>query len=170
MRRTWLLWLVVLQALFLLGMAGSAYATSWFGQEIKLRTVPVDPRDVFYGDYVTLAYPMSRADAKLWRGTNGLPERGDAVYTLLVRKGEFYEPEGVYPKRIETGPDEVMIKGRVEFAYGEEMWITYGLERYYIPQNTGRELEEASDRLAVRVKIAPWGQHQISGVEFISAK
>src|SRR3989344_3670842 len=32
------------------------------GQEVLLQTVPVDPRDIFRGDYVTLRYEISTLD------------------------------------------------------------------------------------------------------------
>ena len=34
------------------------------GQEIILKTVPVDPRDMFRGDYMTLNYPISQLNIK----------------------------------------------------------------------------------------------------------
>lgn len=167
MKRAGLYLFILLQTLILLGLAGSAYATNWFGQEIKLRTVPVDPRDIFYGDYVTLSYSMSRLDASLWQGTGGLPESGDPVYTRLVPKGEFYEPAAAYPERVDVDSGEILLKGRVLYAWEREINVTYGLERYYVPENTGKELEDISDRLIVHVKVAPWGQHQIVGVDML---
>ncbi|HZG55531.1 GDYXXLXY domain-containing protein, partial [Paenibacillus sp.] len=74
--------LVALQALALLGLAGAAYAAVWFGEDIRVRTAPVDPRDFLYGDYVTLSYEMSRLSPALWQGGK-LPEEGDAVYVAL---------------------------------------------------------------------------------------
>lgn len=59
--------LVLLQALVLAGVAVSYYAVGWFGQDVRVRTVPVDPRDLLYGDYVTLSYDISQLDPSLWK-------------------------------------------------------------------------------------------------------
>ena len=50
------------------------------GTEIRLRTVPVDPRDLFRGDYVILAYPISTVEAA---GQPGF-QRGERVYVCLL--------------------------------------------------------------------------------------
>ena len=48
-RGKWLILLLVIQILFLAGIAGFHYSTLWYGKEIRLQTVPVDPRDLFTG-------------------------------------------------------------------------------------------------------------------------
>ena len=47
----------------------------WTGEPILLRVVPVDPRDMFRGDYVALSYDFSRIPAQ------GIPELRQAVDT-----------------------------------------------------------------------------------------
>src|SRR6185437_13702730 len=89
-----LLLLVLLQVLFLGGIAGSYYAVGWFGDEIKLKTVPVDPRDLLYGDYVTLGYEISRLEPALWKGGEELPKTGSRVYVLLKPVNGLYEAVG----------------------------------------------------------------------------
>lgn len=51
---------IALQLLLLAGLLGFRQYTLLTGQRIWLRTVPVDPRDMFRGDYVTLSYQVSR--------------------------------------------------------------------------------------------------------------
>lgn len=41
--------------------------------------------------------------------------------------------------------------------------VKYGIEKYYVPENTGQALEEKADRLIVHLKVAPWGQAAIQG-------
>ncbi len=56
-------WALVLLQLFLL--AGIvAYRQYWLatGERVLLRTEPVDPRDIFRGDYVRLGYGISTLD------------------------------------------------------------------------------------------------------------
>jgi uncharacterized membrane-anchored protein len=53
---------VLLQVVLLLGILG--YRQYWVatGEKILLRTMPVDPRDLFRGDYVSLTYEISTLD------------------------------------------------------------------------------------------------------------
>ena len=52
---------LVLQVLVLLGLLGYARYPVWFGKEVVLRTVPVDPRDLLRGNYARLRYDISEA-------------------------------------------------------------------------------------------------------------
>ncbi len=79
--------LVLLQVLLLTGMI--AYRESWVssGERVLLRTVPVDPRDIFRGDYVSLDYEI---------GSLSLDELGvkesfnlnEKIYVLLEKKDD----------------------------------------------------------------------------------
>lgn len=162
-RRRWLVVLIVLQVLVLAGMALSSEAAGWYGKEIKLKTAPVDPRDLFYGDYVILSYEISRLDRGLWTGSEQ-PERREIVYVKLRRAaGEegIYEAVSVSPERPETTGDEAVLKARVGYVAPDTIQLTYGLERYYVPEGTGRELEEQREEMLVTVRIAPWGQARL---------
>jgi len=48
------------QVVILLGMIGLHSMPLFFGKTILIRVVPVDPRDLFRGDYVILSYAFSR--------------------------------------------------------------------------------------------------------------
>ncbi|MDF2960054.1 MAG: hypothetical protein K0S39_1789 [Paenibacillus sp.] len=161
-----LLLIVLLQALFLCGIAGSYYAVGWYGNEIKLKTVPVDPRDLLYGDYVTLSYEISQLNPSLWKGEGELPKQGSRVYVLLKPVNGLYEATGIYAEKPATAPDESVLKGRVRSSWTEEIRVEYGLEQYYVPEGTGKELEEAARHMIVAVKVAPWGQAKIVGLEY----
>jgi uncharacterized membrane-anchored protein len=74
--------LVLLQFLVLCGMI--AYRQYWIetGDRVFLRVKPVDPRDLFRGDYVSLEYEISLLDLdKLSPGESFRP--GDKVYVIL---------------------------------------------------------------------------------------
>ena len=92
-RRIALLGVVLVQLAVPLALAGIAAADLAFGREIRLRARPVDPLDVFRGNYVVLRYDISTvtvpADVSrgerlcvslsesdgVWTGRYGLPER-----------------------------------------------------------------------------------------------
>jgi uncharacterized membrane-anchored protein len=54
--------LILLQALILAGMIGYRYYWVETGEKVFLRVSPVDPRDLFRGDYVSLSYDISNLD------------------------------------------------------------------------------------------------------------
>ena len=72
-RKIALLVIVCVQLAVPLGMAGLAEADLAFGDEIKLRAQPVDPLDIFRGNYVVLRYEISRlpGDRSRCGGANG---------------------------------------------------------------------------------------------------
>lgn len=121
------------------------------GTEVRLKTVPVDPRDLFRGDYVVLAYPISTVDG----GPGFSFRRGDRVYVTLEPDAEgFARATRVDKERPSTGG--VVIAGRVlstgacalnaagqaDCALGSRrLRIAYGLESYFVPQGEGRAIE-----------------------------
>jgi uncharacterized membrane-anchored protein len=159
--------LALAQALFLIGIAGSSYAAVRFGQEVRIRTAPVDPRDMVYGDYVVLNYEISRLDASLWKDAGSIPERGEPVYVVLVKEpAGVYEAAGVYRTRPRTGVGGgIVLKGRVDDRYDNTIRVRYGLEKYYVAERQGQELERKAGTMVAIVNVAPWGQAVLSGLE-----
>ncbi|RAP75460.1 GDYXXLXY domain-containing protein [Paenibacillus montanisoli] len=166
-RGFWLMLIVLLQLLFLGGIACFHYSALWVGKEITLRTVPVDPRDQLYGDYVQLNYEINTAPYSKWKGSGKEPNSGDAVYVLLTENGKDgdYEVAGVYDKKPSRSAGEVILKGRVQYTDNATMRIHYGLEQYYVEENSGKELGERAGNLLVHVKVAPWGSAVIERIE-----
>jgi uncharacterized membrane-anchored protein len=79
--------IVLLQVVLLVGMIG--YRQHWLssGEKILLRTVPVDPRDIFRGDYVNLNYEISTlAPAVLSPGEKFPPN--EIIYVLLEKDAD----------------------------------------------------------------------------------
>lgn len=164
--RAWLTGiLVLLQILFLCVIAFSYYAVSWFGHEIKLKTVPVDPRDFLYGDYVTLSYDISRLKPELWQEQGKLPEEGEPVFVLLKPVNGLYEAQAAYRAKPSVKPGEAVLKGIVQYSWNEAVTVKYGLEKYYVPEGTGKKLEEQAGNMIVHVKVTSWGQAKIESLE-----
>ena len=165
-RRKWLfILLIAAQTLFLTGLLVTNYAVGWFGKEIQLKTAPVDPRDLFYGDYVVLNYEISRLPISLWKG-EGEPKLKKNVYVLLrpsAADPNEYEAVGVYPDKPAISGEEVALKAHIQYGWDREITLRYGLERYYVPEGTGKEIEEQRELSKVRVSVAPWGQARVNG-------
>ncbi|TVY11972.1 GDYXXLXY domain-containing protein [Paenibacillus cremeus] len=166
-RRSWLAaGLVLLQVLVLVGMAVSFYAVSWFGQELRVKTVPVDPKDLLYGDYVALSYDISRLDPSLWKEAGSKPQRGDSIY-VVVKPGAdgLAEAVGAYRSKPSLQAGELALRGQVDYSWDDGIRVVYGVEKYYLPEGTGKSLEQKASKLIVHMKVAPWGQLKIEALE-----
>ncbi len=117
------------------------------GKEVLLKTVPVDPRDLFRGDYVTLDYEISTLNLKEIPAEDTYFDYNDRIYLAL----ELNDGYGVAKKVYRNPPDdELYIKGRVkEVIYDweneeteiKELRVDYGIESYFVPEGKGREIE-----------------------------
>ncbi|MBM7571501.1 GDYXXLXY domain-containing protein [Aquibacillus albus] len=158
---------VVLQCLFLLGMVCSYYLIDDFGKTIQLKTVPVDPQDIFYGDYIILRYEIEEIDRAKWTGTEE-PSYHERIFTLVADdNGDgIYQVIQASSEEMIADAGQVVLEGRYEYQDMHEgtYFVDYGLGRYYIEDNTG-ERYERSGELIVSVAVAPWGQKKIVTVE-----
>lgn len=160
---------VLLLALGLLALVQQRAGILSSGTEVRLRTVPVDPRDLFRGDYVVFAYPISVVAT----GPDGASYRsGETVYVTLKRDADgFSRATGVSHERPATSGDTVVIAGRVTSTSacalndageldcnGERrrLRIAYGIESYFVPQGEGRAIE-TTDKARIEVVVAVSG-------------
>jgi uncharacterized membrane-anchored protein len=161
-RKVWVI--LVLQVLFLLYLLGGYYYVKWAGDEIRIKTAPVDPTDLLYGDYVILNYEISRL-----KNSNQLfvqDSSNEAIYVILEQKGEYYEEVAISrekPNNLSDG--QKVLKGRVEYAYADELLVHYGLERYYVEENTGLAIERIRGDVTVVLKVLPSGKAIIDRLE-----
>jgi uncharacterized membrane-anchored protein len=164
MRRHWVILAVAAQLLVLLWMAGEREWILRTGQIVYLRTAPVDPRDLFRGDFVRLRYEVNsvrREDADAGLGSPG-KERGraDVVYTRLRSAGEgVYEAAGTSTTRPANG---VYLRGRTEDSWrmgwrgGNHLFVKYGIEQLYVEQGSGQAIEKrrgTRDKLQVPMEV-----------------
>ncbi|KGP72140.1 GDYXXLXY domain-containing protein [Pontibacillus yanchengensis] len=162
--KKWLFIVVVAaQAVYLLAMAGSYYLIEDFGETVTLQTAPVDPSDVFYGDYVILNYEVSTIPEGQLNEEE--LERGDKVFVYLAPVDDgSYEVQRASIQKQDAKENEVIMTGRYEFKANDGFQVDYGIGRYYVEDNTGETYENHSGDMTVEVAIAPWGQKKIVGV------
>ncbi|WP_306222836.1 GDYXXLXY domain-containing protein [Bosea beijingensis] len=146
------------------------------GTEIRLRSVPVDPRDLFRGDYVVLSYPISTVETDA--AGKAEFERGERVYVSLGRDEQgFAKATGVTRDWPKAGDGTVVIAGRVTAtsacatnANGDvdcsgrrnRLRIAYGLESYFVPQGEGKAIETTDKaRIEVVAAVSPSGEAAI---------
>ncbi len=152
---------IVFQLCVLVGMIVFKAAPLVTGETVLLRVVPVDPRDLFRGDYVTLQYDFSRIPP------GGIPELG----TLNYGRKNDWEGKTVFVSLV---PEEDNKHWKMKsisttqptsgkFIRGEiSGWnqISCGIESYFVQEGTGREYEEAArgQKLSAEVAIAADGR------------
>ncbi len=142
------------------------------GADVTLRTEPVDPRDLLRGDYVVLFYEISRLPAGSLQGTPAMERHGFLYVTLAPQPDGFYNAASLDSAPRPVRPGEVLLRGRVKYgadcgarndAYCDVITLDYGLERYFVPEGEGRELEHARNarRLSVVAAVTPSGRAAI---------
>jgi uncharacterized membrane-anchored protein len=134
-RRIALVVVVCVQLALPLGLAGLAAADLAFGEEIRLKAQPIDPLDVFRGNYVVLRYEISSLPVL------GGVRRGERLCARLQESGGEWRATYADPAR----PSGTVICGRArdDAAPGQEVGIEYGIETYYASAERAREIEES---------------------------
>jgi uncharacterized membrane-anchored protein len=144
----------------LLGMIAVHAAPLVLGETVVLRVRPVDPRDFFRGDYVTLAYDINgvppagiEGDPLQWQG--GRLNRVDyPVYVTLEPEadGVHWRPARASVHRPASGK---YIRGR--FLNGQ---LRFGIEAFYVQEGRGLEWERLrnSRQLSAEIALTSWGQ------------
>jgi uncharacterized membrane-anchored protein len=137
-----------------------------FGETIRLKVVPVDPRDMFRGDYVVLGYEFSNLRDKKVSGltdTNGTycDHAGQPVYVLLVKDkdDDVWKPQEISVNRPSTG---TYLRGQIN-GQGQ---IDCGIDAYFVQEGEGLQIEQAirEDKNAV-AEVAVWnGQAKLKRV------
>jgi uncharacterized membrane-anchored protein len=137
------------------------------GKEVRLSVVPVDPRDLLRGDYVVLAYPISQLSAGALAGDDEF-STGDTIYVALERSGEEWYAVSLHGRRPESGlflrgtvNDRFSLTGCTEAAPECLQYrVDYNLERFFVPEGTGRELESLRNdqRMSVDIAVADDGR------------
>lgn len=128
------------------------------GKEVRLAVIPVDPHDLFRGDYVVLNYDASlmKSDVVPNDGRFGL---GDTAYVSLGADGK---PTRMDHARPASG---TFLKGTVSDATDvttcssgvtscRTYRVDYNLEQFFVPEGTGRELETLRNEQKISVDVA----------------
>ena len=137
-----------------------------------LKVVPVDPRDLFRGDYVVLSYDISRLDVKTIAGEDTFAS-GDTAY-VTVRKsadGDWTAVSISHKKGTATDGDipiraTIMTADNITAEGPSFVSLTYGVESYFVPQGTGQDIEkQARERkLSVDVAVDEQGRAAIKAI------
>jgi len=175
MKKSFVILAVILQLVVLAYMAGGREYILHNGKVIHLRTAPIDPRDMFRGDYVRLNYEISRIPVNRLKDVDSVGElkKGAKIYVSL-KEG----PNGLY-ELVDAGlekPESGMyLSGRLPSPYrtlrvSNPIWIKYGIEAYFVEQGRGRAIEKRRGNwtdvqipLEMEIAVSPGGKAVIRG-------
>ena len=159
-RRIALLVVVCAQLAVPLALAGLAAADLAFGEEIRLQAQPIDPIDVFRGNYVVLRYEISSLQAV------SEVRRGDTTVRRPLRVLGCLERPLRAPRARRLRQDDLR-PGTKRAHAGETVGIEYGIETYYANAERAREIESsiASGQLYVVVDLDDDGSARIKRLE-----
>lgn len=141
------------------------------GEEVLLKTRPIDPRDLLRGDYVILNYEISTVTGTLVSGD--FPEDGDWV-RLWVRlkpaEGGFWSVSEAAFATLPPQEGSVVLRSQ-SFRYYDydaavsdrSISVNYGIERFYVPEGEGLAIENARNdgQVSISVRVGSSGDAQI---------
>lgn len=158
MKNKSLIYLVVFfQVLVLGGMFAKAFYPVMVGTPIKLKVLPIDPRDLFRGNYVNLGYDFSRIDLDsiqndIDSAALATLTYGDELFVELAldSTNEFYETVGIWkdPSK-KSNPKNVLLKGTRQkdtfsfWSTGDNtISVTAGIESFFTNKEKALSLEK----------------------------
>ena len=105
------------------------------------------------------------------RPSAGQVRRGDTIYVTLQKSadGKWKAVQAGATPPTATGPDQVVLKGRVQFTTSTvpaQSTLNYGIENYFVPEGTGRELEKlvGDKKIAALIAVDGDGNAGIKGL------
>ena len=137
------------------------------GEDVMLKTRPVDPRDLFRGDYVILSYEIGRLDINSLQTDSANFNKSDKVFVKLIKQENYGVATAIYKSQPKEG---LFIKGTVKEIQGSLITVEYGIESYFVPEGEGWEIQRQSGRgLEAKVAIDKFGNAVIKSI-FLDGK
>lgn len=129
---------VVLQVAVLCGMLVKAALPLWTGTEIRVNTVPVDPRSLFRGNYARLNYDFSQLPESSTLNRSAL-RNGEKIYVSLQpdETGRYSFADAALNQPLAG----VYLRGRIASSY-QPYRINYGIEAFFAPKDKALALEK----------------------------
>lgn len=145
------------------------------GREVLLKVEPIDPRDLLRGDYVRLNYEISDIPVRIVSNAPAGEFRSEDG-PIFVRLG--MEEDGYWRPRSATlgapagapAPGEVDIRGEVRRGWPGgpkgSYNVNYGIDRYYVPEGEGREIESNMRErpFSILAAVGPDGRAQVKAL------
>lgn len=157
---------ILFQLIVLVGMYVSAAMPEWTGTEIRIKTIPVDPRSMFRGNYARLRYDISRIQSPDLGGGEDM-RNGEVIYVSLSE-----DVDGLYQyasASLDEPDDGIFLRGRIfDQDYEDEVIyyrVKYGVEAYFAPKEKALQLEkELRDGGVAVLMVAGSGRARLTNV------
>jgi len=148
----------------------------WTGRVVTMKVVPVDPRDLFRGEYVhleTAATQLHRQGGTIPQGQSWSyvqpldrvfeeSRRGSVLYVQLAPSASGdYVPVSV---SLKPQAGALNLRGRTKYPDGTHLSVDYGLDSFYMQEGKSRRVEEAIRQrrlVQMQVAVASSGQARI---------
>ncbi len=150
-----------LQLIVLLGVLTQPLMIHLTGKTYYVRVQPVDPRDLFRGEYVILSYDFSRIDHARFAEVKNDPlivEKlvpGRTIYVSLVPEGDgkHHRADKFSFRPFREGP---YLAGTIQHFNSNAV---FGIESFFVQEGKGRAFEEAlrSRRLSAEILVTASG-------------
>ena len=139
------------------------------GREITLPIIPVDPRDLFKGDYVRLGYTVANLKRDALEGQP--PGRGQPAFVTIDQQSDgtwtVIRITARYPDKLTAS--QAVLRAHHHSGGAWDHWplsARYGIERNYVPEGKGPALEQLArdKKLAANVALDRNGNAAIKGL------
>ena len=164
----------VFQLVILSGLSGKGLVPRITSDRVRFEVVPVDPRDMMRGEYITLGYEFSRLPEdvtlideriKSYKTKTNFNQKSIDVYVTL----KFNLKEDIY-KGVFFGSTPPT-KGRyLRGKLNSNNRIEFGIEAFYLQEGKGTIYEQAirEKKLVAEVYLSPDGFAQMKKVHIIN--
>lgn len=143
---------VALQCLILAAMGAKPALSVRRDPRVTLTVIPVDPMDLFRGEYVRLGYDISRLDTtRLNRFV--VPQKDGDFFLRLENRNGAWVPTDLQATVGKRERGAVWLRGRCT-SPGDTITAGYGIEQFFVPQGRGREIEDAIRGGTVQAEFA----------------
>lgn len=156
---------LLLPVIILLSMTVKPLTTIYYGETVRLQTVPVDPSNLFYGDYVDLDFEAENIAIdvvekslrkRLEDNTTGSYSQDDSkVYILLAYSYET-DTHKVTRLTVSKPKSGTYIKGILNpYINDGKVKVSIPIEQYYLEDDTGSKLEDKARKgeLIATIKV-----------------
>ena len=164
----------VFQLVILSGLSGKGLVPRITSDRVRFEVIPVDPRDMMRGEYITIGYEFSRLPEdvtlideriKSYKTKTNFNQKSIDVYVTL----KFNLKEDIY-KGVFFGSTPPT-KGRyLRGKLNSNNRIEFGIEAFYLQEGKGQIYEQAirEKKLVAEVYLAPDGSAQMKKVHIIN--
>ena len=148
------------------------------GRPIVLDVAPVDPRDLFRGDYLVLSYPIARLRTDQVEGDDDFAAGARVYVGLRETEAGVWQAFSLHHARPQLTGQVVFLRGAVTGVHGpatgeppctgacKVVTLRFGIESYFVPEGEGKRLEKLrnDNRLQVSARVTPDGEAAIAGL------